>query len=380
MKVVKFAPAFSRQSQTFIYDLACGLHRELADFRVLTLERENPEQRPFTAVDVLHDVTETPSKTNLSLWKRLIGKTSEELRTARFVEYFKARRPDVVHAHFGPAAAMLIDACEATETPLIVSLRGYDASRLVQERRWRRIYADLFPRCQTIAVVTSEMRSRIEPFAADVPIVAVHAGKDASQYPYGPPVALARQFLCIGRLVEKKAHGDAIRAIGHARKMGADVTLDIIGEGEQRQSLEALIRAEGLADAVRLRGRLPHGRVKQMLRASDAFVLASRTASNGDKEGVPNVLKEAQLTGLPVVSTRHAGIPDVVPEANHRWLVDEGDWRTLGKRIYELSRCDLDELEAMTKRARQHVEHHFSHDREVSRYIELYTRAVQDAR
>ncbi len=381
MKVIKFAPAFSRLSQTFIYNLACRLREELDDFRVLTLERENAEDRPFDAVDVLQDVTSTPDSAGISIWQRMLGTAQQKRRTKRFIEYLDTTGADVVHAHFGPAAAKIIDACEATRTPLIVSLRGYDASRLLQERKWKKIYAGLFPRCHAIAVVTGEMRSRIKPYAGETPIVTVHAGKDAREYPYQPPEAPIQRFLSIGRLVEKKGHGDAIRALGHARSLGADVILDIIGDGELRHELETLIREQKLSNCVRLLGRLPHAQVKKMLREADGFVLASRTASNGDKEGVPNVLKEAQLVGLPVVTTRHAGIPDVVPSPHRPWLAEEGNWRALGKAIYEMSRRDSDALQQISQRARKHVKTEFSHRDEVRRYIELYsnTAAVKPA-
>ena len=377
MKILKFAPAFSRLSQTFIYGLACGLCDELSDgFRVLTLERENADLRPFDNVDVLHEVTAEPPGGSVSLLERIFGDADKKRNTIRFTEYFDEQKPDLVHAHFGPAADLLIDACDEVGVPLIVSLRGYDASRLVEERKWQKAYADIFPRCRAIVLITDEMRGRIEPLAGGVPLTTIHAGKNVADYPYKAPGGPVRRFLSIGRLVEKKGHGDAIRAISKARQNGADVSLRIIGEGDEREALQSLIDTENIGDAVQLVGRLSHDEVKSELRRADGFILACRTAENGDKEGVPNVLKEAQLMGLPVVSTRHAGIPDVIAEQNHRWLAAEGDVEGLAERVVELSELDDSALQKMAKIAREHVEEHFSRAREVSEHLELYSKIL----
>ena len=380
MKIVKFAPAFSRSSQTFIYGLACALQHHLSDLRVLTLERENAALRPFDPVDVLDEVIPAPEEHRLPLWVKVLGGGERETLTEQLVQYLLHHEPDLVHAHFGPAGAMRVDACEAVGIPLVVSLRGYDASRLMKEGKWRRVYRDLFPRIQALVLITDEMESRVRHYCENTPIVTIHAGKKVDDYPYGAPRRPIRRFLSIGRLVEKKGHDDTIRAIAHARQTGLDVSLQLVGDGEDRPLLEGLIDDLDAGGFVQLLGRLPHDEVKDLMAESDAFVLACRTASDGDKEGVPNVLKEAQLIGLPVLTTRHAGIPAVIPKTQHRWLVDERDWQALSWRIEDLARRDLDDLRAHTERARAHVAMNFSREGEVLSHLKLYDRIINPPR
>jgi colanic acid/amylovoran biosynthesis glycosyltransferase len=382
MKIVKFSKYFSKRSQTFIYNLACGLREECPELRVLTLQRRNSGTRPFEVVDVLEDETQATEDgvsgrlrhviSRVPVIRQFVADADTARITRRFVEYLKEQRPDIVHAHFGPHAYKIYPACVTTGTPLIVSFRGYDASAYVREWAWRVRYRKMLAYCEAVLVVSDEMRSRIAPLAGDTTLVTIHAGKRIDDYPFRPPRAPMTQLVSVGRLVEKKGHVDAIRAVQRARQMGADVTLRIIGDGEDRHTLERYIESHGLSEWVELAGAVPHAEVKGALGRADGFILASRTAADGDKEGVPNALKEAQLMGVPVISTRHAGIPDVVPAPNHRWLAPEGDWRRLGELVRELHGCDEQTLREMAELARGHVAQHFSLQEEVRRHIEVY--------
>lgn len=379
MKILQFVPRFSPLSQTFIYNLVLGLSAAQPDTRVLTFERENPELRPFEAVDILslpevgfagHIETLLPFT---KPWLYRAGFGAEHAFDQALIAYLEERRPDVFHAHFATEACAVATACEALNIPLVVSLRGYDASRVLNEKRWRRAYERLFSRVRAVVLVTKEMHPRIAPFVPEaVPILTIHAGKNAEDYHFQQRTGPLRRLLTIGRLVEKKGHLDAIRAVQKARQMGADLRLEIIGEGEQRPELEAFIKSENLGDFVELIGELPHEAVKHRLDQADAFILACKTPPNGDKEGVPNVLKEAQLMGLPIISTHHAGIPFVVPKENHSWLAAENDWERLGELASALSKLDAAGIEKNTLLARRHVEEHFSLDGEITRHLRLY--------
>jgi colanic acid/amylovoran biosynthesis glycosyltransferase len=287
--------------------------------------------------------------------------------------YFDAVRPDIVHAHFATKACALAGPCQHLKIPLVVSLRGVDASRSLNEPCWQQAYRELFTQTSAVILVSEEMRERLAPYVPDkVPMITIHAGKNADDYIFrfrGGPI---RQYVTIGRLIEKKGHLDAVRAIAHARAMGAEVILRVIAEGRDRTALEALIQEKGLQDCVTLVGSLSHDAVKAELDAADGFLLACKTPPSGDKEGIPNVLKEAQLMGLPIVSTNHAGIPYVVPESHRRWLAPEGDFQRLGELVVELSKQSDEALTELTRAGRAHIETHFSLAVEVDRHLKLY--------
>ena len=226
-------------------------------------------------------------------------------------------------------------------------------------------------------MVSEDMRERIRPLVpSHVPVHVIHSGKDPDGYPPKVPSTSVRRILAVGRLVEKKGHDDAIKAVGYARARGADVSLRIIGDGPLRQELGALIRREGASGYVSMSGGLPHDQVIHAMREADAVMLACRTGRDGDMEGIPNVLKEAQLMGLPVVATRHSGVPEVVPEGNQRWLANEGDWQRLGELLCELVATAPEDRRLQVVRGRQHVLGEFSVQEEVLRHLRLYDRLV----
>jgi colanic acid/amylovoran biosynthesis glycosyltransferase len=128
----------------------------------------------------------------------------------------------------------------------------------------------------------------------------------------------------------------------------------IAGEGEVRAQLEAQISRLGLAGSVHLLGFLAPDELLRRLHAADLFVHPSRTAPSGDQEGIPNALLEAMATGLPAVTTRHAGIPEAVRDGENGWLVAENAADELAERML---RCAQDPaaLAAAGRAARQSI-------------------------
>jgi colanic acid/amylovoran biosynthesis glycosyltransferase len=104
-----------------------------------------------------------------------------------------------------------------------------------------------------------------------------------------------------------------------------DAELVIIGDGPQRGAAEELATSLGIDDRVRFLGAVDYSRCEEELRRSHVLLLHSVTAANGDQEGLPNVLGEAMSAGLPVISTKHAGIPELVRDGETGFLVNERD-------------------------------------------------------
>jgi colanic acid/amylovoran biosynthesis glycosyltransferase len=172
-------------------------------------------------------------------------------------------------------------------------------------------------------------------------------------------------------LVEKKGHDDLIRAVAILIKQGLQVSLSIIGEGAARAPLEGLIASLGVGDHVRLLGAQHRERVREELNRAHLFALMSKTARNGNKEGIPTVMMEAQTAGLPVCSTLHSGIPEVIPEPFQRWLAPEGDVESIARGLKDaITRRDLWD-EAAT-RGRRHIQENFSLPTETGKLIRLY--------
>ena len=169
-----------------------------------------------------------------------------------------------------------------------------------------------------------------------------------------------REILHVGRLVEKKGTATLLRAFARllAERPERGFRLTIIGTGPLQDELDAEVARLGIGEAVSWLGGQPHEAVLRQLRQSDMFVLPSVTAADGDMEGVPVALMEAMATGVPVVSTRHSGIPELVRHEENGLLAAERDEVDLSAQMLRMA-DEPDQRRTMVLRARETVERRF---------------------
>ncbi|MBN2492304.1 MAG: glycosyltransferase, partial [Planctomycetes bacterium] len=288
-------------------------------------------------------------------------------------------RYDVVHAQFGPLgsiAAVLRDA-GVLGGKLVTSFRGYDLSLHVQQYG-RDVYRHLLDRGDLFLAASDVFRARlVTELGADPRKVVVHrSGIDLA--PFAPPACpdrtrSATHVLTVGRLVEKKGVEYALRALARVLPDHPDVTYAVIGDGPLRPRLQALARDLPLADRVVFLGERTHAEVREQLARAALLVAPSVTAASGDEEGIPNVLKEAMAMGLPVISTRHAGIPELVEDGVAGFLVPERDVEMLAARIGELV-ADPERARAMGRAGQLHVRRHYDARGLNDELVDLYNR------
>jgi glycosyltransferase involved in cell wall biosynthesis len=128
------------------------------------------------------------------------------------------------------------------------------------------------------------------------------------------------RILAIGRLVPKKGYDVLIDAVGLLARRGVDFQLDIVGGGPLRDQLSGQIESLGLADRVVLHGARTQPELVDFYRRASVFALVPSVQSDGDRDGVPNVILEAMACGLPVVASAISGIPEVI-EHEHTGLL-----------------------------------------------------------
>ncbi|SFI55584.1 glycosyltransferase [Methylobacterium brachiatum] len=191
---------------------------------------------------------------------------------------------------------------------------------------------------------TRDGLARLESLAPGRTRLAYH-GLDLARFPAPPPPREPRdgtdpnaplRLVCVGRLVAKKGHDDLIDALA-ALPPGLHWRLELIGGGELRGALEARIRERGLSERVAFRGALAQPAVIAAMRASDLFVLPTKPAPGGDRDGLPNVLMEAASQALPILATAFAGTPEFITDGTHGILVAPGDPAALAAALARLA-------------------------------------------
>jgi glycosyltransferase involved in cell wall biosynthesis len=381
MRVLHFRSPFSKLSETFIYDMVCELDRKMGDQHVVALRRINEAERPFPRVRVLHVPRRWHPK---AVWHRIHTRYSREGTDASqwalirnmMEATIRDVSPAVVHAHFGSDGLAIAPVVARLGIPLVVSFHGVDASRLLDNDEIHGLMKREVFGIANIVAVSQEMKGRlVGKGARDDRIHVIHVGKRTEEYNFNPPVNV-RRFVSVGRMIEKKGHFDTVRAFATICNEYKDVSLDIVGGGDLMDNLRDLIHGLNIENRVVLHGYLSHDQVKDVMARSDAFVLSSRRAQNGDCEGAPTVLMEAQAAGLPCVSTWHAGIPETIPAENHHLLAPEGDVEGIASRMRWLTQAPPDELVMIAERGRAHIEENYNLATEARKLMSLYEHIV----
>jgi glycosyltransferase involved in cell wall biosynthesis len=157
------------------------------------------------------------------------------------------------------------------------------------------------------------------------PVVLAYHGVDVNRASEAPPGREEPRILTVGRLVEKKGHDTLIRAAAILRDRGVPCTVRIAGDGIEWPRLQRLAHALALGDRVIFLGPLTPAEVRDEYAAASVFALACRTLANGDRDGLPNVVLEAMVHGLPVVCTRQSGTAEAVDHGRTGLLVAPKD-------------------------------------------------------
>lgn len=363
VRVLHLRSGFSFLTETFLYDELTELERRFGGQHVVTRRHVNAGSRPFPRVHELKGPGRLAPRRLASRLLSVVGRLeSDEVPWAHLRHGLAACvarvEPSVIHAHFGPEGVLAAPVAQAAGLPLITSFYGFDASRLLDAPLWRRRFAQGVFRGQVVAL-SRLMADRLVATGADPARVhIIHLGTRVEAYDPRPPTRV-RRLLSVGRMTEKKGHGDMLRGFRTAAAVVPDARLDLVGDGSLMGRIRCLVADLGLEDRVALHGAVPHGEVRAMLARADAFVLCSRTAEDGDTEGTPTVLVEAQAAGLPCISTHHAGIPETVAPENHDLLIPEGDPEAVARVMEVLFRAPPGRLREISDHGRRHVEANF---------------------
>jgi glycosyltransferase involved in cell wall biosynthesis len=189
-------------------------------------------------------------------------------------------------------------------------------------------------------------------------------GIEVTKFKQGSPGNAPLQVLAVGRFVEKKAPYLTILAFKKVLERLPEARLVMVGAGILHDICFKIIKALHIEHAVALKGIIEHDGVAALMQESRVFVQHSLVPASGDSEGTPVAILEAGAAGLPVVSTRHAGIGDVVINGKTGFLVDEADIDAMSEYVYQLL-TSAELANEMGKNAREHIVANFGMERSI---------------
>jgi len=168
------------------------------------------------------------------------------------------------------------------------------------------------------------------------------------------------RLLSVGRAVSKKGYDDLIAALAELPDT-LNWRLEHIGGGNLSDKLKQQAEQAGIAGRIQWRGAQPQGEVLKAYRAADIFVLASRIAADGDRDGLPNVLMEAQSQGLACIATAVSAIPELITDGETGILVPAQDQAALRRAVGDLA-ADPARRRRLGEAGQKRVRKDFSHD------------------
>jgi colanic acid/amylovoran biosynthesis glycosyltransferase len=290
---------------------------------------------------------------------RQIQKSSEN-RLAAFL-----RQVNVTLAEFAPLGSSLVRPCRMAKVPLVVHFHGYDAYDRRTLERYEKEYQEMFLSAAAFVVVSKAMCEQVVRLGA--PREKVHlnpCGVDVLRFTFTDAGNNPPHFLAMGRFVEKKAHLLTILAFERALRQCPEMRLSLAGDGPLLDSCKQLVAALRLEGAVQFLGVVSHDRVPSLMQRFRGFVQHSATAPSGDSEGNPVAVMEAGASGLPVVSTKHAGIVDTVAHGDTGLLSEELDIDSMAVHMTLLAR-DPRLASKLGEKARVRIQTYFSMERSI---------------
>jgi len=285
----------------------------------------------------------------------------------RIEPWLRAASVEHLHAHFGTNSAevaMLVHALGGP--PWSFTIHGpdeFDLAPLIG-------LAEKLRRCAFVVTVSSYGRSQVYRLAKhqDWPKVqVVRCGLETGFFAAtGRPASELRRLVCVGRLCEQKGQILLVEAAHRLAVAGVDLELVLVGDGEMRADIEALIKSYDLQARVRVTGHVSSEQLREEILAARALVLPSFA------EGLPMTIMEAMALSRPIISTYIAGIPELVHPGEHGWLVPAGDVDAL---IHAMQACldaPVDTLVRMGEAGNQRARAYHSVDTQAAQLANLF--------
>jgi len=284
--------------------------------------------------------------------------------------------PDIIHGHFGLDSYRLIRLRNKTDLPLIVNFYGHDVIRLPREFGWKQRYARLKKNMDWAVAVSEDMKRNLIKLGFDSDRISViKLAVDMDSISFKHRKTAGPRLMMVGRCVEKKGFIYALRALNEIRQEIPDVSLDLYGYGELLTDLKKYVDENGLTECVRFHGFTDNEDIFKALYDHDILLVPSVQAKDGDREGLPQTTVEGMATGIPVIATDHAGLPELVINEVTGLQVPTRNTNALKRAVVKLYN-NPELAEKVSEGGRRMVEKEHDLSKQIKKTEKLYNRLI----
>lgn len=395
MKIIYFLDAFPKLSESFILNELKELDNRGHDVSVFALENPNEEteHEGISEMDVYVRYLNRPSVSDLMHLFDSNLASLDVLRSVKFernpvyaayhlhlglqcTEFVReeAGAPDVIHGHFATHTKLGARfAADILSIPFTVTGHAYEMFPRSERSTARRVFES-----SDRAVAPSEYNKRFmqDELEVQTPIDVVYATTDVSEFEPDGTETEPYRLLTVARLVEKKGHRYALRAVKQLADQYPNVEYRIVGKGPLNDDLQSLVDELGIKDNVTFLGHISDSELRDEYRRAAVFILPCVVAEDGDRDVIPVVLKEAMGAETPCVSTDVAGIPELITDGENGCIVPQRNEDALAETILKLLERP-DQRRRMGRSGRQTVQDQFGIQDAVDELLSTFNNALE---
>lgn len=378
IKVAHSVPQWLTQTMTWLYNQVRYLPSEIEN-HIFCEKTANLDQFNLPNINSLWD----ESKIHY-FWDKTLRRINFKNSLGFLDKKIQQQDCQILHSHFGFVGWQNMTIAKKAKLKHIVSFYGLDVNYLPQQNpRWRERYQKLFQEVDRVLCEGNHMAQCIVNLGCPKEKVTVHhLGVQVDKIQFTPRTWSPNQplkVLIAGSFVEKKGIPYAIEALGMVRN-DLPIEITIIGDAprgrisaiKEKESIEQKIKANNLESKTRLLGYQTHQVFFEEAYKHHIFMSPSVTATDGDTEGgAPVAIIEMAATGIPIISTTHCDIPEIVKHPTTGLLSEEKDVMGLAKSLKLLSK-NPESWDSMVKLGRKHIELEYNIYYQAARLAKIY--------
>jgi len=369
-------------SMTFIYRQILGVSNSFSTLVLSSHKVENMDMFPFDRVylksrNLARVKTSRVFNKIYGPHKLLSRKPKISYNQKRyFTKIISNNDIKLIHAHFGPSGIEILPIAKQLNIPLVVSFHGYDGSILLNYEDYKQNLKRLIEYSHVIVPSHFMLNELNEEVGNLINYSIINYGIPLNDFRYVKRTSVKGKvdrgekltFLQVSNFVEKKGHFFTVSAFKELLKFYPKSQLVLAGNGNLKGEIQELVNNLGLNHKVIFPGAVNHKQVSDFMSNADVFLHHSVTSTQGDKEGIPNVIMEAMATGLPCISTLHAGIPELIKDGINGFLVEERNIESYVQKMIKL----VSSSSNFSCEARNTVESDFNLDHQNEKLLKIY--------